>query len=211
MPGVANTGSGNTLVADEWKEALYATFDPTTPADAASASNISLLPANPIDLLNPDFVELLRQYGIGSGLSPCNATINNGEAEQVVGNGSVSIGDESSSLLLCQAVLQSSVFPLLLGQTDRLWIYNVSVCYSDDDEIVSPRHYEYPPILLSASDAELQKLWKRYTQPAGLDALAVTGDHETALQLCSIAPLLFFTLQGYRPDAVEDRGNYMQS
>ena len=71
IPSVANTtSSNNALVAEEWKEELCAKRSiqqrPLLPVRAAVC-----LPANPIDLLNPDFVELLRQYGIGGGLSPC--------------------------------------------------------------------------------------------------------------------------------------------
>jgi hypothetical protein len=109
-------------------------------------------------------------------------------------------------LNVCSAIVQASVLPLLLGRTDKLWIYNVSACYSDEDEIVSPRHYKNSEL---EYDVSLQSLWTRYTGPLAFDTLNVTGDHAHTLQLCAIDPLLFFTLQGYQPANPEDQGNYM--
>ena len=76
------------------------------------------------------------------------------------------------------------------------------------DEIISgTKQYEYSGIVQTAKFVE--QYWKRYTQPIGLDSLAVTNqDHATAVQLCTVAPLLFLTLDGHRPVNMEAWSNF---
>lgn len=199
------------LVADQYQTALLAIFAPKPQSSAMAKA----LPVNTTELLRPDFVALLRQGNGTTGFSPCNATIH--------GTASTNSTNASSSLVaLCEAVLAASVYDILQGQTDRQWIYPTSVCYSDDDEIVSPRHYTSPPLpaiggvsgaISSSSNSATEPLpqWQRYTQPSGNPALLVTGDHAAALQLCALAPVLFFTLGGHKPVNAVDQGNYMAS
>lgn len=107
----------------------------------------------------------------------------------------------------CQAILQASAYPVLLGNTDRLWAFPVHFCYSEKDEVVDIQQLYDPEFFL---DDNLQSLWKNYTHPAGFDALFVSeaSNHRETLELCSIEPLLFYTLQGHLPTALEDRANY---
>lgn len=199
IPGSSNATN---LVADQYKTALLNALG--TPSSSVTDNTTATLPANVVDLLNPEFLTLLREYN-ATDISPCNATLQyaNDTTSASVSNTSGVVLDD---LGVCSAIVQTSVLPLLLSLTDKQWIYNVSVCYSRDDEIVSPRHYLYPDLV---NDVSLQSLLTRYRGPLGFGALAVTGDHARTLQLCAIDPLLFFTLQGYQPDNVEDRGNYM--
>jgi hypothetical protein len=48
-----------------------------------------------------------------------------------------------------------------------------------------------------------------YVGPTGLDELAPVGDHEMSLRLCSLSPMLFYSLNGHRPVSIQDRANFM--
>lgn len=240
--GVSNiaSGEGYSLAAPEWQQPLKDVYGTKTGGNESTTTTASL-PQPATTVLNADLVSLykeyIEEYGIVNATSPCNQTIwgeelpGTDDTTVVVtnsssGGGSVILGettnvsssgiDSDATMAICRAVVEASVYPLLLGQTDRMWAYNLSVCYSETDEVVSPLHYEHTSLNNGDKTGnldviQLQSLWNRYTQPLGLDALQViTGhDHDTTLQLCTVAPILFFTLQGHKPDNSIDHGNLM--
>jgi hypothetical protein len=114
----------------------------------------------------------------------------------------------TSKKIICQLRTHYSVNNVLLGKTDRPWISNISACYSNMDEIINgTNQYEQPRFLQDVKF--ITRHWKRYTQPIGLDALAIINqDHYTAVQLCTVAPLLFLTLDGHRPVNMEEWVNF---
>jgi hypothetical protein len=92
----------------------------------------------------------------------------------------------------------------MLGETDRHWAYPLNTCYSSADEILGLDQVEDPRL---AENVHLQELWEQYTGPdGGFEGLSIAKatNHETTLLLCSIAPILFYTLQGHRPEKPDD-------
>jgi hypothetical protein len=198
--------STSSLASPAYASALSDVFGSTALSSEALAS--TRLPANVLDLLNADLVTLYSGYDIDNYTipSPCNTS---------VWSVDTTLDNDAAIDAVCETVQSASVYPMLRSQTDRNWIYNLSVCYSDSDEIVHPRHYEDPFILSENTDIgvneQLRDLWNRYTQPRGLDALRIeTGyTHRQTLPLCAVAPVLFFVLQGHKPDDPNDYANAM--
>jgi hypothetical protein len=207
-------------IGAEWLSPTYTTAliqkYEAVPIDITNATGSAViaveLPNDPIDLFHPNVVEALRIYNstdwdVNQRDIACNVM------ESTTAPESVKLAETSDNItiqtnFICQLRQQYSAFKILLSRTDRPWITNVSACYSNEDEMVNgTRQYEYPGF---QQDVELiAKYWKRYTQPIGLDALAITSEnHTVAVQLCTVAPLLFFTLDGHRPTRMEDWGNY---
>jgi hypothetical protein len=190
---VANSGNGEILANPLYESALQNAFGPE--------GGTTILPSNVLDLIDPNFLAQLRDTNIScSNFTTANISI-------AIGN--VPTPNELlPPTSLCEAIRQSSAWPELLGQTDRFWIAPTSACFSDGDEIVSSRNYDNSTRFLW--NTGLVDVWQRYTGPLGSSTLTVQGNHATAVHYCSIAPILFFSLEGHQPNAVEDRGNYME-
>jgi len=112
---------------------------------------------------------------------------------------------------VCRALYEfGSVWPAVSGDINVFeeWILGFYGCYSEADELLPAPLFENVGSILG--DA----LYERYTGASGFDALSIDGttaNHTTTLNLCSIAPMVFFTLHEFEPDLVEDQGNYVSS
>ena len=208
-------------ISDKYRDSLEQTYNPdSTTTDSSSNTNGSIsvlsttnLPSNVSELFHPTVIEALRTYN-SSDWDLNQKDLNCDRFSVMNTTGSVAIASNITNTsaiyekVICQLRAKYSVYNVLLGQTDRPWISNVSACYSNMDEIISgTKQYEYSGIVQTAKFVE--QYWKRYTQPIGLDSLAVTNqDHATAVQLCTVAPLLFLTLDGHRPVNMEAWSNF---
>jgi hypothetical protein len=140
----------------------------------------ALLPGNLADILNPDLLELFRNANELGIASPCEGT-------------------ESG---LCTEISQASAWRVLTGEVARLNI-PIELCYSTEDTLLSVR--QFPDEIFADADQDVTK----FAGPTGLGQLVPSGDHALSLRLCSLSPMLFYTLNGHRPVAVEDRGDFM--
>lgn len=178
-PGLNNTGS-TTLFSDSYREVLVQALAGPVPERYGAVR--ALLPVDVTDIINSEIVQLFRDANsVGGGTRPCSASL---EQE------------------LCQEILESSGWRVLRNEVSRL-IFPVEVCYSPDDALLSANQFP-ESIFTSASEG----LVTSYAGPTGLPDLAPAGSHIESLRLCSLSPMLFFTLQGHRPVNPEDRGNF---
>lgn len=93
----------------------------------------------------------------------------------------------------------------LVGSKDNIeWIYPITVCYSETDEIFSPEHYS------SINITDSRNLFTRYMGPeTALELNVAAGTaHDETTELCIIAPMLFLSYGGYVPENEIDRPNY---
>ena len=208
-------------ISDEYKDELRLKYDPesvTVDSNSSDPGSVAILsttnlPGKVSELFHPTVVEALSTYNSSEWdffqrdarcdrYDSLNATVNVAVTSNATDNSTL------YQKIICQLRAHYTVYNVLLGQADRPWITNVSACYSNMDEIISgTNQYEYSGIVQDVKFVE--KYWKRYTQPIGLDALAITNqDHSTSVQLCTVAPLLFFTLDGHRPANMEAWGNF---
>jgi hypothetical protein len=140
------------------------------------------LPDNLADIITPDLLELFRNASEFQMESrPCD--------------------DSSLDAELCQQIVFGSAWRVLTGEVARLNI-PIELCYSPQDSWLSARQFP-DEIFQDTVDVST------FRGPIGLEDLAPFGDHEQSLRLCSLSPMLFYTLEGHRPTAVEDWGNYM--
>jgi cell division septation protein DedD len=140
----------------------------------------AILPAELADILNPDLLELFRNANELRIASPCE-------------------GIESE---VCTEISQASAWRVLTGEVARLNI-PIELCYSTEDTLLSAR--QFPDEIFADADQDVTT----FAGPTGLDQLVPSGDHALSLRLCSLSPMLFYTLNGHRPVAVEDRGDFM--
>lgn len=174
IPGIRNTGSGNYLADDAFRIPLVDKFGPVVEGGSRIDRGF-VFPTNPADLLNPTIKNILSN----PVAAPC--------------------ADQFDSVL-CSVIQEASAYPVMLGDTDRRWIYPLHTCFSSVDEILSLNQLESTEF---DNDEDLQELWSRYNGPVAFDGLSpeqLATDHETTLLLCAIEPALFYTLQGHRPD-----------
>jgi hypothetical protein len=211
-----NSGVSNNVqwLSDTYKASLrqmYESVSTDTSNTSDTLTNTTTLPSNPIQVFHPNVIAALRAYNSTDwDINQRDLLCNISESGNVTDSVALAYPSENFTLyskVICQMRQQYSAYTLLMGKTDRYWISNISSCYSNDDEIVNGTiQYENPTLL---EDIKLVDYWKRYTHPTGLDALNLFGkDHATAVQLCTVAPLLFFTLDGHRPANMEEWGNF---
>ena len=179
IEGVRNTGSGSYLAKDSYRIPLVDKFGPL--AQGSGRNSNFAFPANPSIMMTEEIRSILSQQITG----PCN---------------------EKFDSILCSVILEASAHQVMLGETDRRWIYPLHTCYSSADEIISLNQLESADF---DRDADLQEVWKRYSGPVAFDGLSpeIATDHASTLLLCAVEPALFFTLQGHRPDNEEDWPN----
>ena len=206
-------------ISSKYNDALQQMYNPEstyTDSNSNLTGGVSILsstnlPGNASELFHPDVIEALLAYN-NSDWDANQKDLNcyRFNSLNLTDSLTTNATDISTAYekIICQLRAQYSVYQTLLGQTDRPWISNISACYSNLDEIISgTNQYEQSRIVKNVKFAT--QYWKRYTQPIGLDTLAVTNqDHTTAVQLCTVAPLLFFTLDGHRPVNMEEWGNF---
>jgi hypothetical protein len=204
-------------LSDSYRASLRQMYDSVstdTSNTNTTLTNTTALPSNPIEVFHPSVIAALQVYNSTDWeINQRDLTCNISKSTNVTDSVALAYqytGVNNSTLyteVICQMRQQYSANTLLMGKTDRYWISNISSCYSNGDEIVNGTiQYENPTLL---QDVKLVDYWKRYTHPTGLDALNLIGkDHATAVQLCTVAPLLFFTLDGHRPVNVEEWGNF---
>ena len=205
-------------ISDTYRDELqgmYSTESTTTDSNSSSTGSVSILsttnlPGSAAELFHPAVVDALRTYNSSDWDDlKCDKydSLNLTSSVTIASNGT----DSNITVyekIICQLRAQYSVYQVLLGQTDRPWISNISACYSNLDEIISgTNQYEHSGIV--QNEKFVTQYWKRYTQPIGADALAVTNqNHATTVQLCTMSPLLFLTLDGHRPVNMEEWGNF---
>jgi hypothetical protein len=179
-PGYNNTGTGgSSLLSAAMRDDIVGALSNTGSQGDLSAV---LLPDNLANILNIDTLELFRNAIEFQVERPC---------------------DDGSNVLeesLCREVLQASSWRILTGEAARLRI-PVELCYSNGDTLLSAN--QFPDEIFA--DAQVSV----FIGPTGLSELAPVGDHETSLRLCSLSPMLFYSLNGHRPVKVVDRGNFM--
>jgi hypothetical protein len=140
----------------------------------------AMLPANLAEILNSEVLDVFRTRADEFRVeSTCDGSIEDG---------------------LCRQVSQASAWRVLTGELTRLGM-PIELCYSSQDTLLSMN--QFPGRIFADSDVTT------FVGPTGLDDLAPTGDHELSLRLCSLSPMLFYSLNGHRPVSIEDRGNFM--
>jgi hypothetical protein len=170
-PGLANSGTEQLLLAPEWR--VSGDFDSNiiswldTP-DFLTSEEIGLRvfainPINPTEILNADYLDLVRQARAANVSFACNS-------EFVLEN----VTDK-----LCEAINSGSLLNVVADYDIPL-----RLCYSEDDTVMSPRLF---------MDSEINVFGnpnvKKYWGPLGV--LGVSGDHSDAIYLCTVAPLEF--------------------
>lgn len=190
-----SSNSTSTKELDTWLQLTASTYGTSANAEVMVANGGSALVLDPTDPRN-------------TSCPVINAT----------DAGTETTLQESTIPSLCNALATlASAWPAFDGQLDRQWSTPLSACFSNNDELVSPSHYFWVEQALAsmanAQPVETETQYQRYTGPTAFSTLAIneTSDatHDAAMKLCSIAPLLFFTLGGFKPEAEEDRGNYV--
>jgi hypothetical protein len=141
-----------------------------------------VLPDNLANILNTDTLALFRNANVNQIERPCD--------------------DGSIDRSLCNEVLLASAWRVLTGEKARLRI-PIELCYSDGDTLLSAN--EFPDKIFADAEDDVTV----FAGPTGLNELAPVGDHETSLRLCSLSPMLFYSLNGHRPVKIVDRGNFM--
>ena len=166
-PGLANTGTGQVFLSQEYMDAtndtknVFEWFASPDPYTREKIFQISPIPA--IDVINEAFLTLTAQ-AIGGGLgNPCDSNL-------VV---------ENTTGKLCEALDQGSLWGIL--ETTDL---PVKICYSVNDTVTAPSNFPE-----SIFDNENVVLLNNI-----LDIIKAEGDHFEANLRCSINAGSSFTL-----------------
>lgn len=208
-------------IADQYKDELRLRYDPesvTVDSNSSDTGSVAILsatnlPGNVSALFHPTVVEALGTYNSSEwDIDQKDDNCERYDSLNTTVNAAFTSNTTNSTTLyekiICQLRAHYTVYNILLGQADRPWISNISACYSNMDEIISGT-IQYENLAIAQDDKFVTKYWKRYTQPIGLDTLAITNqDHSTSVQLCTVAPLLFLTLDGHRPVNMESWANF---
>jgi hypothetical protein len=172
-PGLANSGTEQLLLAPEWR--VRGDFDSNiiswldTP-DFLTSEEIGLRvfainPINPTEILNADYLDLVRQARAANVSFACNSDL-------VLAN----VTDK-----LCEAINSGSLLNVVANYDMPL-----QLCYSEDDTVVSPRLFTDSDINVFGKNPNVTN----YPGPLGF--LTVSGDHLDTLFLCSVASLETF-------------------
>jgi WD40 repeat protein len=166
IPGLANTGTEQLALAPEWRNA--SDFDRNIIAWTESPGLLTrqeigarMLSVFVPDIFNADYLDLVRQARAANVSFACNS-------EFVVENVTDKLCETINSLSLLDVVADLDI-PL-------------QFCYSADDTVVSSRVYTDVDINVFANPNVTL-----YGGP--LNVLPVSGDHSSAVVLCSVAPL----------------------
>jgi hypothetical protein len=178
--GMLNANSGQQLVSSTFKDNLL--YWMQSPEPLSSTQIMTLTPSDGRILVNEGFLTSME-----------TAIANNVE--------SVCVNNTNDQYnLLCDAILGASAWNYLRNESFVL-VFPVRVCYSDSDEVYSTKHYP--------ADMFDNARITRYTGASNFTYLQPQGNHSMARQLCAMDPILFYNLQGYMPNVMEDRPNYM--
>jgi hypothetical protein len=165
-PGLANTGTDQQALAPEWRNATN--FDRDIISWFESPGLLTsrevaqrMLPIDVTSVFNADYLALLRQARAAGVSFAC-------DSEFVV----VNVTDK-----LCEAVNSVSLLNVVADIDIPL-----QLCYSLNDTVVSPLVYTDSSINITGNPNVTF-----YAGPLGL--LPVTGDHFSAVTLCSVGPL----------------------
>jgi hypothetical protein len=123
-PGLANTGTGQNALNPDWmvpgnfSRNVIAWMESPNPLTIPELYDIS--PPDTLSLMNPDFLDLIRQASAANLTSPCrSAFVRAGVTDK-----------------LCEMVLASQVRSLLANAT-----YTIGLCYSSDDTYIDPTQF----------------------------------------------------------------------
>jgi hypothetical protein len=201
----ANVANSDTQLRDELFLLAAFSFSAETPGFNNTGTEFSLLSA----AVRDDIVGALSSTGSQgdlSGVLPDNlANILNTDTLALFRNANElkverPCGDGNTEQSLCREVLRASTWRVLTGEVARLRI-PIELCYSDGDTLLSAN--QFPDRNFVDADVTV------FAGPTGLNELAPAGDHEMSLRLCSLSPMLFYSLNGHRPVKIVDRGNFM--
>jgi len=219
-PELANTGTGQDLVADAFKLQIierYARAGETVVSETQAGNGgggavidddffnddtvesnetVPLSPVNvpsALSFLNQDLVTyFIRVMDHNSTLLPCTNFVADLSGDNIA--------------VLCQAIAASSAYPYLTDETTYNWIHDIEFCYGKDDPVIGAAQVE--TVVDDTNFAEV------YDGPEGevTDTLKPLGsDHKRLLNICGISAGLFYVLQGHMPAEFDSRPQFMSA
>jgi hypothetical protein len=180
VKGMANANTSQQLVSSTFRDNLI--FWMQSPEPLSSVQIATLTPSDGRILINEGFLASMESALAKKANSTCLS------------------GNDKNNAKLCEAILKASAWHFLYNASYQL-VFPVSICYSEDDEVFSSRHYP--------ADMFNHPRISKYEGPSGYAELGPAGNHSRTRQVCAIDPILFYNLEGHMPSVIEDRPNYM--